>query len=542
MKHIWYKNAIFYSLDVETFYDANGDGTGDFQGLINKLDYISGLGVNCIWLLPFFPSPNRDNGYDVTDYYNIDPRLGSLGDFAEFMDKASQLGIRVVIDLVVNHTSIKHPWFKEASGNPDSKYFNYYIWSDKPQKHNPDDLILKGEVDKLWTYNEKAGKYYLHRFYEEQPDLNIANRDVRLEILKVMGFWLRLGVSGFRVDAAEILIEPYGLSTKEEYNLSGFLEEMREFISLRNSDAILVAEANVLPRKLKTYLDKGQRMHMVFNFFLNQHLFLAMAEEKSAALYQALKQLPKLSHQNQWLNFLRHHDELSLELLTEKQREKIYQKFAPDMDMLIFDTGIRRRIAPMLEGDKNFMRLAFSLLFSLPGVAMIRYGDEIGMGENLRLKGRESVRTPMQWSEAVEAGFSSEGKNTNAPIITDEKFGYQTLNIRKQQRGPTSFLNWIEQLIIARKHFPEIGNGEYATITTDEPGLFIHCFTYYEEGAYFIHNLASHRVSIKLKSLDIETAFLSEIFGDDLSRQQDGDIILAPYGFKWFKYTKQNPA
>lgn len=439
MNHIWYKNAVFYSLDIETFYDANGDGIGDFQGLIQKLDYLSGLGINCIWLLPFFPSPNRDNGYDVTDYYNIDPRLGTLGDFAEFMDKAGQLGIRVVIDLVVNHTSIEHPWFKQAVNDPHSKYFNYYIWSDNPEEHGQIEPMLKGEVDTAWTYHEKAGKYYLHRFYREQPDLNIANPEVRLEVLRIMGFWLRLGVSGFRVDAAERLIESYGMTNPGDYNLACFLEEMREFISLRKSDAVLLAETNLQPEGMDTYFRKGERMHMAFNFFVNQQLFLALAEEDGSHLCKAFERQPRLSSQNQWLNFLRHHDELSLKLLNDKERQSIYHKFAPDKNMLIFESGIRRRIAPMMQGNRKHMELAYSLLFSLPGVAMLRYGDEIGMGENLALEGRNSVRTPMQWSEAPHGGFSAANINKNVPVIEDEVFGFRTVNVRRQQQDGSSF-------------------------------------------------------------------------------------------------------
>ncbi|WP_207429002.1 alpha-amylase family protein [Pedobacter sp. SYSU D00535] len=536
MNHIWYKNAIFYSLDIETFYDANGDGIGDFQGLIQKLDYLSGLGITCIWLLPFFPSPNRDNGYDITDYYNVDPRLGTLGDFAELMDKAGQLGIRILIDLVVNHTSIDHPWFQEAVENPQSGYFNYYIWSDDPQAHGEMEPMLKGEVDTLWTYNEKAGKYYLHRFYREQPDLNIANPEVRSEILRVMGFWLRLGVSGFRIDAAERLIETYGMDNPGEYQLSCFFEEMREFISLRKSDAILLAETNLEPENMHTYFQKGERMHMAFNFFINQHLFLALAEEDASHLGRAYEREPGLFPQNQWLNFLRHHDELSLQLLNEQQRQSIYRRFAPDKNMLVFESGIRRRIAPMLKADRKHMELAYSLLFSLPGTPMVRYGDEIGMGENLELKGRASVRTPMQWSEAPEAGFSVSHTNKNVPVIDDEAFGFQAVNVRKQQQDASSFLSWVERLIIARKQFPEIGYGARAVIETAQRGLFLQRFQHQEGLAYLFHNLSSRELIVNWSDLSIESSRLAELFGDAFSKQEDDSLILSPYGYKWYKY------
>lgn len=534
MNHIWYKNAVFYSLDVETFYDANGDGIGDFQGLIQKLDYLSGLGINCIWLLPFFPSPNRDNGYDVTDYYNIDPRLGTLGDFAEFMDKADQLGIRVLIDLVVNHTSTEHPWFRQAVNDPQSKYVEYYIWSDNPEEHGPIEPMLKGEVDTAWSFHEKAGRYYLHRFYKEQPDLNISNPEVRLEVLRIMGFWLRLGVSGFRVDAAERLIESYGMAHTGEYNLTCFLEEMREFISLRKSDAVLLAETNVHPEEIDTYFRKGERMHMAFNFFVNQHLFLALATADASHLGKALERQPRLVHQNQWLNFLRHHDELSLKLLNEQERQFIYRQFAPDKDMLIFGSGIRRRIAPMLQANRKQMELAYSLLFSLPGVPMLRYGDEIGMGENLKLEGRNSVRTPMQWTEAPQAGFSAANKNQNVPVIDDDVFGFCKINVRKQHQDPSSLLNWIERLIIARKHFPEIGYGDASVISSSQPELFIHRFRYHDE-AFIVHNLSSRELVVDLDALSIANEELAEIFGDQLSELEGRRLTLSPYGYKWFK-------
>ena len=536
MNHIWFKNAIIYSLDIETFYDGNGDGIGDFSGLITKLDYLSGLGITCIWLLPFYPSPNRDNGYDVTDYYNTDSRLGTLGDFAEFMDKATQLGIRVIVDLVVNHTSVQHPWFIEASQNPDSGYRNYYIWADEPMEYEQEKLMFAGEVNTVWTYNETAGKYYLHRFYKEQPDLNVANPEVRLEILRIMGFWLRLGIAGFRVDAAEILIEPYGMKQNPEYNLSCFLEEMRDFISLRNSDAILLAETNLPPDEMKVYMNKGKRMHMVFNFFLNQHLFLALAKENAHPLYEALNALPDLDH-NQWLNFLRHHDELSLRLLTEDEREQVHEKFAPDENMRIFESGIRRRLAPMLKGNRMMMELAFSLLFSVPGIAMIRYGDEIGMGENLQLTGRTSVRTPMQWSEGRHAGFSASDINHTHPIISDGEYGYNKVNVRRQQRDPSSFLTWITRLISVRKQVPEIGMGKKELPETSITGLFIHTLNYKGHEAFFIHNFTGNPITLNNDVTDLSKLY--ELFGDERSDPVTNDSpTLAAYGYKWCKVNK----
>jgi maltose alpha-D-glucosyltransferase/alpha-amylase len=312
MKYHWYQNTIVYSLDVETFYDANGDGIGDFQGLIDKLDYLAALGITCIWLLPFFPSPNRDNGYDIKDYYNVDERLGCLGDFTQLMDKAQVFGIKILIDLVVNHTSIEHPWFRQAKRSRNNRYRNYYVWSDEPLVFDSVELSFSGEENTMWTFDDEAGQYYLHRFYKEQPDLNIMNPEVRGEILKIMGFWLKMGVSGFRIDAAPIIIEPHGIKGGEKEELEKIFEEMRSFLTSRKTDAILLAEANVKPAEVQTYLNGESRMHMIFNFYLNQHLFLGLTQGKAQPLIKAFSQLPHLQPDCQWLNFLRHHDELTL--------------------------------------------------------------------------------------------------------------------------------------------------------------------------------------------------------------------------------------
>ncbi|HEY1024019.1 MAG TPA: alpha-amylase family protein [Sphingobacteriaceae bacterium] len=535
MNHIWYKNAIIYSLDIETFYDSNGDGTGDFQGLIKKLDYLAGLGINCIWLLPFYPSPNRDNGYDVLDYYNVDNRLGTLGDFAEFMDKASGLGIKIIVDLVVNHTSIQHPWFQEARKDAASKYYNYYVWSDRPLDYEDERVMLSGEVDTIWTYDEVAQRYYLHRFYKEQPDLNIANPHVRSEILRIIGFWLRLGVSGFRIDAAEMLIEPYGISGADQEDLSGFLVEMRDFISLRASDGILLAETNLEPAKMSTFMEAGKKMHMVFNFYLNQHLFLALALKSADPLHKALKKLPALEKENQWLNFLRHHDELSLKLLNEKERNAIYTAFAPEDNMKIFGSGIRRRLAPMLNGDQQRLELSYSLLFTLPGICMIRYGDELGMGEDLRLEGRSSVRTPMQWNSSIHAGFSSSEENYTHPVISDGHYSFKHVNVAASQGKPGSLLNWIEHLITTRRQFPGIGLGIPETFQGAHPAVFVHSFRYDDEQVWFLHNLGDERVVVELTWSGLREKELVQLLGDEPLNKIGKTIVMNPYGYRWMR-------
>ena len=529
----WYKNAIIYSLDIETFNDSDADGIGDIRGLISRLEYIAGLGVECIWLLPFFPSPNRDNGYDVMDYYAVDERLGTMKDFLAFMEQAAKLHIRVIIDLVVNHTSIAHPWFQEARKDRESRYRDYYVWSDEPQHHKEEHLIFPEEENTIWTYDEEAGQYYLHHFYREQPDLNIANPAVRGEILKIMDFWLGQGVSGFRIDAAELLIEPYGLPEVEDKDLSNFLDEMRDFVEKKKPGAILLAEANVLPDKTRIYLDKGARMHMVFNFFLNQHLFLALARENASPLYAALEALPEIADSHQWLNFLRHHDELNLDLLSDDEQKDILNRFAPEKNMRIFGTGIRRRLVPMLDGDKHIIRMAHSLLFSLPGVPMLRYGDEIGMGENLALEGRNSVRTPMQWTDEPNGGFSATGKKLTHPVIAEGPYAFDKVNVRAARKDAGSLLHLVESLAGLRNRFPEIGDSRVSLIRSEHPSVFVHCFPCKERKLVFCHNLSGEELALSFETLQTDSASLQVLLGEENILKAEEGLRLRPYGFAW---------
>ncbi|MEG4812396.1 alpha-amylase family protein [Microcoleus sp. F8-D3] len=537
MKDLWYKNAIVYSLDVETFMDSDGDGVGDFQGLINCLDYLSGLGITCLWLLPFYPSPNRDNGYDVMDYYNIDPRLGTLGDFVEFMHQASERGIRVLIDLVVNHTSNQHPWFVASKSDKNSKYRNYYVWSENPPKADPELLVFPDAEDSIWEYDEQANAYYLHHFYKEQPDLNIANPAVREEICKIMGFWLELGVSGFRIDAVPFLIKGIGIEGADPEKLRGFLEEMREFVSSRQGHAVLLAEANVDRDKISIYFAKGDRMHILFNFLLNQHLFLALARQESTALCDGLKTLPDIPDLCQWLNFVRHHDELTLDRITSSQREEIFAAFAPDKTMQIFGRGIRRRLPPMMGGDRRRIELVYSLLLTLPGTPMLRYGEEIGMGDDLSLEGRGSVRTVMQWSDAANGGFSTAATDALArPAIAHGEYGYKQVNVASAQRDSCSLINWMDRAIRIRKQCPELGMGKWHILETDSSSVLAHCCDWQGRRVMAVHNLADKPCTATLKSN--EYSHLFDLFGDRLYESLDSDspsIPLEPYGYRWFR-------
>ena len=414
---LWYKNAIVYCLSVGTFMDANGDGVGDFQGLIRRLDYLQGLGITTIWLMPFQPSPGRDDGYDISDYYNVDPRFGTLGDFVEFTHAAEQRGMRVLIDLVVNHTSDQHPWFKEARRDPKSKYRDWYVWSDKRPKSANTGMVFPGVQKSTWTFDKQAKRWYFHRFYDFQPDLNTANPLVQAEILKIMGFWTQLGVSGFRMDAVPFVIATKGAGVRKPKQQYDMLRGFRELLQWRRGDAIVLAEANVLPGTDMDYFgDDGERMQMMFNFQVNQNLFYALASADSRPLIKALTETKPRPATSQWGMFLRNHDELDLGRLTDRQREAVFAVFGPDRDMQLYDRGIRRRLAPMLASDRRRLELAYSLMLTLPGTPVLRYGDEIGMGDDLRLPERNCARTPMQWSTEPHAGFT---KATTRPVAAE---------------------------------------------------------------------------------------------------------------------------
>lgn len=424
-----------------------------------------------------------------------------MDDFKKFMHRASEMKIRIVIDLVVNHTSHEHPWFQEARKDPNSKYRGYYVWSDEKIAFNEEHLMLAGEENTMWTYDQAARQYYLHRFYSEQPDLNITNPEVRREILHIMRHWLDLGVSGFRIDAAEILIEPYGINGHEHKDLTFFLDELRTFAESINPEAVLIAESNVNPPDMGVYIKEGKRMNMLFNFFVNQHMFYSMATKKVESIANAIEVLPSLHGSEQWLNFLRHHDELSLKLLNDQQREQVYQAFAPDPNMRIFARGVRRRLAPLLHYDRARLELAYSLLFSMPGTPLLRYGDEIEMDDDLSLPGRQSVRTPMEWEKA-----------------------------KKQTDDANSLLNWLKRLVQCRKEFNMIGNTE-PKITRAEKNLLVHCFEDCNRSIWFVHNFSDLHCQFELDAIKSASILLKGNAEVDTIK---ANIQLKPYGYIWF--------
>ncbi len=531
---LWYKNAIIYCLDVETFMDSNGDGVGDFQGLRRRLDYLAGLGVTCLWLSPFYASPNRDNGYDVRDYYAVDPRLGDLGDFVQFAHEARNHGMRVIADLVVNHTSNEHPWFQEARQNERSKYRDYYIWSREKPKDADKGMVFPGQQTTIWSWDDQAQAYYHHRFWEHQPDLNIGNPEVQREILKIMGFWLELGVSGFRVDAVPFMIDDKNPAFSEEEGWQ-FLTTLRDFLSWRRGDAILLAEANVTMEEAPKFFDDGQRMQLVFNFLANQQLFLSLVDEKAEPLAAALRKAPALGDLAQWAQFLRNHDELDLGRLSDRDRERVFAALGPDKNMQLYDRGLRRRLAPMLGGDVERLELAYSLMLSLPGTPVFWYGEEIGMGENLALEDRHSVRTPMQWTGGPSAGFSRSAQLVRPPVNTGP-FAPERVNVADQRRDPGSLLARIERLIRKRQECPEIGWGEARVLNPKNPHVLALHYTWQEAALVIVHNFARSPQTAKIDLKDEAADVLCDVFTGQPHRDtRPLEIELPASGFVWLR-------
>ncbi|HKP04593.1 MAG TPA: alpha-amylase family protein [Chthoniobacterales bacterium] len=536
---LWYKNAVIYCLSVGSYMDSNGDGVGDFEGLMRRLDYLHGLGVTAVWLMPFQTSPCKDDGYDVADYYNVDPRYGTLGDFVEFTHAAKQRGIRVLIDLVVNHTSNEHPWFKEARKDPESKYRDWYVWSKKKPSNAHKGMVFPGVQKTTWSYDKEARAYYFHRFYDFQPDLNTSNPRVQAEILKIMGFWIQQGVSGFRMDAVPFIIGTKGANVSRPKEQWDMLRTFREFLQWRQGDCIILAEANVLPETDLDYFGKdGERMHMMFNFQVNQHLFYALASCDTRPLIKAMKATKPRPATAQWGMFLRNHDELDLGRLTKKQRQQVFDEFGPEKKMQLYDRGIRRRLAPMLGGDQRRLELAYSLMFTLPGTPVIRYGDELAMGDNLELPERNCARTPMQWSSEPHGGFTKADKPNN-PVIEEGPYGYQRLNAAIQRRHPESMLNWTERIMRMRKEVPEIGWGDFAILKMRDPAVLAMRYDWRNNSVLVLHNLHEEPREVVVDvELGKEGLRLMNLLGDEHSQAEKSGkhrIVLEGYGYRWYR-------
>jgi len=536
---LWYKNAVIYCLSVATYMDANGDGIGDFQGLMRRLDYLQGMGVTALWLMPFQPSPFRDDGYDIADYYGVDPRYGTLGDFVEFTHGCRQRGMRVLIDLVVNHTSDQHPWFQDACRDRKSKYRDWYVWSAKKPKDAASGVVFPGVQKSTWNYEKTARAWYFHRFYDFQPDLNTANPEVQAEVLKIMGFWLQLGVSGFRMDAAPFVIAKKGADVKRHQELYEMLRSFSEFLTWRESEAIILAEANVLPKAdLRYFGDYGERLQMMFNFEVNQHLFYALASGDARPLTKAMEETKPRPATAQWGQFLRNHDELDLGRLTDTQRQRVFAEFGPGKEMQLYGRGIRRRFAPMMQGDRRRMEMAYSLMMTLPGTPVIRYGDEIGMGDDLTLAERNCARTPMQWSEDPQGGFT-ESRRPVLPVISEGPYGYEHVNVASQRRDPNSLLNWMERIIRMRKEVPEVGWGDFSFLATGTPQVLAMRYTWRNSSVLCIHNLSAEPREVRFSLRDDEReCTLVNLLSEDHSPPEESGrhcILFEPYGYRWFR-------
>jgi maltose alpha-D-glucosyltransferase / alpha-amylase len=543
----WYQQAVVYCVDVDTFQDSNGDGIGDFRGLIGRLDYLARLGVTCLWLHPIHPTPEKDDGYDATDFYNVDPRFGTLGDFAELLRAAENLGIKVIIDLVVNHVSEQHPWFQSARSDPQSPYRDWFVWSDEEPPDRKQGMVFPGEQDETWTYDRTAKAWYYHRFYKFQPDLNMANPAVREEVKKVIGFWLQLGVAGFRMDAVPFIIEltePGNPNSPKDFE---FLTELRQYVQWRRADAVLLAEANVEPAQLVDYFaDAGgsnNRIHMLFDFMLNGRLMLALARHDPEPIVDALRDTPVLPPGGQWATFLRNHDEVDLSRLTAEQRNEVYDEFGPDENMRLYDRGIRRRLAPMLGNDRRRVQLAYALQFSLRGTPVLRYGEEIGMGENLSLPGRNAIRTPMQWSDLPNAGFSTASADRlRRPVVSEGDFGYPSVNVTLQRHDPTSLLSWFERMIHTLREAPEVGGGSCTHVDVPTPpGVLVHRADDRTGTMVFLHNLGPEAAVVDLSTLAAEAEQPNDVLADrEYGPPGKLDALeLDGYGYRWVRLRRR---
>jgi maltose alpha-D-glucosyltransferase/alpha-amylase len=523
---LWWKDAVVYCVDVATWVDSDDDGIGDLPGLTRRLDYLSGLGVNCLWLMPFYPSPLRDDGYDITDYYAVDERFGTLGDFVEMVRTAHNLGIRVLVDLVLNHTSDEHPWFPERR--------DYYVWSDHKEKE-PADVAFPGEQDSTWTYNEEAGQWYMHRYYDFMPDLNITHPDVRDEMNKIIGFWLELGISGFRVDSLPLLIETVGTDARD--NPVTYLRSLVDFMGRRQGDAIFLGEANVSPEEQGSYLgmDGGDGVQMLFDFRSCAAQWLSHARADARPLEEALRSRPRYPPHGQFANFCRHHDELNLGLLGDTEREEVFAAFAPEETHRVYDRGIRRRLAPMLGNDPRRIRLVLALTLALPGTPVFLYGDEIGMGEDLSLHGRLAVRSPMQWSARPNGGFSR-AKELYRPMHADGEYGYRNVNVVDQRHDPDSLSAWMTRAIQIRRECPEMGWGEWETFDVGDTRVLGLSYRWREGRVVTLHNLSADDVRVTLPD-DLDLAGVEEIrqmFGEGPA-EAGTEMELGGYGYRWLR-------
>lgn len=533
---MWYKDAIFYELNVRAFADGNGDGHGDFIGLAQKVDYLAELGVDCVWLMPFYPSPLRDDGYDISDYRNIAPLYGTLEDFKNALDALHARGMRVIIDFVINHTSDQHPWFVESRASKDNPKRDWYVWSPTDFRYKEARVIFIDSLSSNWTYDSTTEEYYWHRFYSEQPDLNFDNPEVRQEMLDTMRFWLNMGIDGFRVDAVPYLFEREGTNCENLKETHAYLKEMRTLVKLEYPDCILLAEANQWPEDLIPYLE--DEFDMAFHFPMMPRLFMGVRQGSNREIISILEKTPPIPPHTQWCLFLRNHDELTLEMVTHEQRAWMWQEYAPDPKMKL-NLGIRRRLAPLLENDPRRILLLHAILFALPGSPILYYGDEIGMGDNIDLFDRNGVRTPMQWDDSLNAGFST-AETTYLPVIDDDGFSYRKINVAAQQANPDSLLHALKHQIAVRKQTPIFGRGQFRVLDAGNEAVFAF-ERRLEDGATIIvlANLSDHAQTAMLREVnDYQGSQPKDILTDTPYHpinEAPYTVALQPYGCLWLR-------
>ena len=534
---LWYKDAIFYEVYVRAYKDSNGDGHGDLKGLTQKLDYLHDLGVTCLWLLPIYPSPLRDDGYDISNYYDVNGVYGTLDDFKELLDEAHARGLYVIADLVLNHTSDLHPWFRAARANPRSVFREYYVWSESSLKYRDARIIFTDTEESNWAWDELSRQYYWHRFYSTQPDLNYDNPIVQDEMLRIMSFWLDLGVDGFRADAVPYLFEREGTSCENLPETHVFLKRIRQYINEHYPGRILLAEANQWPEDILPYFGDGDdEFHMGFHFPIMPRIFMALRTADRTQLEWIMGRTPFLRETNQWGIFLRNHDELTLEMVTEEERNWMWEQYAPEPRMRL-NMGIRRRLAPLLDNDRRKIELAHSLLFTFPGSPIIYYGDEIGMGDNISLPDRNGVRTPMQWEEYENAGFSDAPvQKLYSPVIDDESYGPAQVNVESQRADPGSLWHKIRHMIAVRKEHPVFGRGEFEWTGIENHHIAAFKRSLREESILVFHNLSDspQKIAYEIKK---PAEKLTDLLTNTDYKVNDGrlDFELAPYHFIWLK-------
>lgn len=535
---LWFKDAVIYELPVRAFFDSNKDGIGDFQGIIQKLDYLEDLGINTIWLLPFYPSPIRDGGYDITDYNNVDPDYGTLSDFKEFIKEAHNRKIKVITELILNHTSDEHPWFKRArKAKANTRYRDYYIWSDTANKFKEARVVI-AQNKKNWTWDAEAGAYFFHRFNVHEPELNFDNPEVQMEMIKVVDFWMKLGVDGFRLPSVPFLFVEEGTSCENLPQTHAFLKRIRAHIDKHYENRVLLAEANLWPEDAAQYFGKGDECHMTFNYPLMPRLFLALRTEDSYPIADIMEQTPPAPENCQWALFLRNHDEMGLEMVTEEEKDYLFKAYASDAASK-FNLGIRRRLAPLLNNDRRKVELLHTLLLSLPGSPVMYYGDEIGMGDNVYLGDRFGVRTPMQWNMNINAGFSEANpQQLYLPLITDPVYRYESVNVATQVDNPSSLIWWIRNTLAMRKRLKVFGRGDIKFIESNNSKILAFSRTYQQQRIIVVANLSQFSQAAILNLSAFKNCDITEVFSQNrfLSvKENDYPITIGPYGYFWFE-------